>query len=81
MAAWSVANVDHAGILARAANDPRGFGRQFLQMEARGFIAAMLRPHDREYAEFDHIRLAAHRRQNAVIFFEIEAVLSRRFQG
>src|SRR3546814_6574177 len=50
------ADVDHAGILAGAADHPRRLGRELLQVDARTFIAAMLGPHDREDAEFDEIR-------------------------
>ena len=35
----------------------------------------MLRPHDREDAELDEVRLAAERFQDAVIFLGAEAVL------
>src|SRR3546814_16019344 len=40
LAAFAFADVDDAGIFAGAADDPRCFGREFLQMEARTFIAA-----------------------------------------
>ena len=49
----AVADVDHAGILARSADHPRRLGRQLLQVDARALVAAMLRPHDREDAELD----------------------------
>src|SRR5690606_8048803 len=69
-----VADIDHAGILARPADHPRGLGRQLLQMQAAGFIGAMLRPHDGKDAEFDQIRLSAQRLQDALIFLGAEAV-------
>ena len=56
----SRADIDHARILAGAANHLRAGGGQFFQVEPRGFIGAVLRPHDRKYAEFDHIGLTAH---------------------
>ena len=61
----AVADVDHAGIFAGAANHPRRLGRQLLQVDARALVAAMLRPHDREDAELDEVRLAAERFQDA----------------
>ena len=61
----AVADVDHAGILARAADHPRRLGRKLLQVDARALVAAMLRPHDREDAELDQVRLAAERVQDA----------------
>ena len=47
----AVADVDDAGILARALDHPRRLGRQLLQMDARGFVGAVLAPHHREDAE------------------------------
>src|SRR3546814_6515819 len=61
LAVRTFADVDDARILAGAADHPWRFGREFLQMEARAFIAAMLGPHDRENAEFDKVRLAPER--------------------
>ena len=52
-----VTNVDDARIFAGAADYPRRFCRQLFQMDARAFVAAMLRPHHREYAEFDKVGL------------------------
>ena len=68
-AIWTVANVDDARIFARTADHPRGLSRQFLQMDTRGFVGAMLRPHHREYAKFDHVGHASHGEQDARIFF------------
>ena len=75
----SIANVDHACIFARAANHPRGGGRQFFQVKAGGFIGAMLRPHDREDTKFGQVRLPTHGAQNACIFFGREAVFGDDF--
>ena len=65
----AIADVDHAGVFARTADHPGGFGGKLLEVEAARFIAAMLRPHHREYAELDHIRLTPQRVQHAGIFF------------
>ena len=41
----AVADIDYAGVLARALQHPRRFGRQLAQMRARRFVGAMLAPH------------------------------------
>ena len=71
----AVADVDHAGILARAADHPRRRRRQLLQMDARALVGAMLRPHHREDAELGQVRLAPHGVEDALIFLGREAVL------
>ena len=75
LAVGSGANVDHTGILARAANHPRGFGGELLQVEARAFVTAMFGPHDRKDAELDEVGLAAQCVEHALIFFRREAVV------
>ena len=77
----AIANVHHAGIFAGAANHLRTSGRQLHQVDLGGFIGAMLRPHDREYAQFRQVRLAADRLQDAVIFFRAEAMFGDDFRG
>ncbi len=69
------ADVDDAGIFAGAADHPRRLGGQFLQMDARAFVAAMLGPHDREDAEFDKVRFAPQRGEDALIFFRRQAMV------
>jgi hypothetical protein len=71
----AVADIDHAGILARAADYLGPGGGQLLQVDARGFVAAMLGPHHAEDAELGQIRLTAHRVQDALIFLGGQAVL------
>ena len=70
----AVTNVDHAGILARAADHPRRLRGQLGQVHAAGFIAAMFGPHYREDAEFEQVRLPPHGGEHALIFFGREAV-------
>jgi hypothetical protein len=70
----AVADVDHPGILARALDHPRRGRRQLLQMDPARFVRAMLRPHDREDAELDQVRLAPERLYDALIFFVGQAV-------
>jgi hypothetical protein len=71
----AVADVDDAGILARAADHPRGGGRQLFEVNARGFIGAMLRPHDRKDAKLGEVRLPSQCLQDAAIFVGGQAVL------
>ena len=71
----AVADVDHAGILARALDHPRRLGRQLLQPDLRGLVGAVLAPHRREDAELDHGGRAAHDRQDALVFVGRQAVL------
>ena len=55
----AVADIDDAGILARAADHARPGGRQGLQPDLRGFVGAVLAPHHREDAELGQVRRAA----------------------
>ena len=77
----SVADVDDAGIFAGAADHPGCLGRQFLEMQPRALVAAMLGPHDREDAQLHQIGLAAQRVQDAFVFCGAEAVLFDDFGG
>src|SRR5207248_6098659 len=49
-------------------------GRQRLQMHARALVTAMLRPHHGEDAELREVRLAAHERDDTVVFVGLQAV-------
>ena len=71
----AVAEIDHAGVLARSLDDLRARGRQRLQPDARGFVGAVLAPHDREDAEFADRRLAAEDFEQALVLVRLEAVL------
>ena len=71
----SVADIDHAGILARTLDHLRAFGRQLLQPHSRGFVGAVLGPHHREDAELGQLRLAAERGQQQLVFIRTEPVL------
>jgi len=71
----AVADVDHAGVLARAADHPRGLGRQPLEVEAARFVRAMLAPHHGKDAQFDEVGLAPQRVKYALIFLGRKPVL------
>ena len=73
-AGLSIANIDDAGIFTRTLNDPWRFRRQFAQMQARGFIRAMLVPHSRENTELGKSGRAADQLENAIVFIGLEAV-------
>ena len=51
-----VADVDHAGVLARPLDHPRRLGRQAAQMHLGGLVRAVLVPHRREDAELGEAR-------------------------
>src|SRR5262249_37749530 len=69
-----VADVDDAGVLARALYDPRRRGREPAQVHFRRFVRAVFVPHRREDAELGDARHAADERENALIFLGREAV-------
>src|SRR3546814_4371810 len=55
LAARAGTDVDHAGIFAGAADHPRRLGRQRLEVEARAFIAAMLRRSEEHTSELQSL--------------------------
>ena len=71
----AVADVDHAGVLARAADHPGGLGRELAEVDLRGFVGAVLAPHHREDAELDQVRRAAEDLQDALVLVGLEPVL------
>src|SRR5919197_4954239 len=62
----SVAEVDHAGVLARSLEDALTVGREPLQQPRRMLVAAVLRPEQREDRELEVVRLAPEQRADAV---------------
>ena len=70
-----VADVHHAGVLAGAADDPGGLGRQSAQPDARRLVGAVLVPHRREDAELGEIRGPAHDPLDARVFLGAQPVL------
>ena len=55
----AVAEIHDAGILTRRNNDAWSSCRQSFEVNTRRFVRAVLRPHDREDAEFGKTRFAA----------------------
>src|SRR6185437_11140547 len=55
----AVTDVDHPGVLARADENCRSFGRQAPEVDARGFIRAVLAPHDGVHRELKIVRSSA----------------------
>ena len=53
-----VAEVEHAGVLARPLEHARAAARQPLQQQRRVLVAAVLRPEQREDGELEVVRLA-----------------------
>jgi len=70
----AIADIDHACILAGTLDHLRAAGRQCLQPEARGFVGAMFRPHDGEYAQFRDIWGAAQNVQDDLVFILCQAM-------
>jgi hypothetical protein len=64
----AVAEVDDAGVLARALEDPRRLGREALQEERRVLVAAVLGPEEREDGELEVVRLALEQLLDTVEF-------------
>ena len=77
----AIADIDDAGVLTRAADHPRGLGGKPLQMDARGFVRAMLRPHDRINAQLGQVRLTPERVLDTPVFLFGQAVLGHQFGG
>src|SRR6266542_706788 len=70
----TIPDVDDAGILARWHNDALAAGRKPAQMNARGLIGTMLRPHHRKDAQLDKGGFAAHERPDTFKLFRREIV-------
>ena len=70
----AIADVDDAGVFARALDHPRRGRRELAQVQARGFVGAVLVPHRREDAELGKARRAAEERENALVFVGLQAM-------
>jgi hypothetical protein len=77
----TIADVDDAGILARALDHPWGLGWQGPQVDFRGLVRAVLVPHGREDAELGEGRRASDEREEALILLRLEAVLGDQLGG
>ena len=71
----AVAEVDHAGVLAGPLDHLRALGRQLAQPHARGFVGAVLAPHDREDAELGQRGRAAQDLEQPLVFVGRQPVL------
>src|SRR3954467_11824596 len=63
-----VTDVDGARILSRALQDSRTVGRQFLQVNPRALVAAVLGPHHRKNSKLRQRRFASQRLDDAIVF-------------
>src|SRR5215469_1456058 len=77
----AVADVDDAGILARAANNLRSCSGQCLEPDLRRLVRAVLAPHHREYAELGDVGRAAEKLDRALEFLVGQPVLGREGGG
>jgi hypothetical protein len=64
----ALAEVDDAGVLARALEDAWRFRREALQEQRRVLVAAVLRPEEREDGELEVVRLALEQLLDTVEF-------------
>ena len=76
-AGLAVADVDDARVLAGSLDDPGSLGRQAAQMQAGGFVRAMLVPHRRDDAKFGERGGSADQGDEALIFVGLQTVGDR----
>ena len=67
-----VADIDHAGVLARPLDHPRRLRRQRAQVDFRRLVRAVLVPHRRENAELGDRGFAADEIEDALILVGLE---------
>ena len=77
----AVADIDDAGVLARAANHLRASGGQLLEVDFGGLVRAMLVPHGREHTQFGEGRFTVQDTQNFGVFVIVDAMGSNQFGG
>lgn len=77
----TVADIDHAGVFAGPANNPRCFGRQRPEPFLGRFIRAVLAPHHREDAQFGEVRHSTENLHRAGEFVRRQAMLGGQFDG
>jgi hypothetical protein len=75
-----VADIDDAGILARAADHLRALGGQGAQPFLRRLVGTMLVPHRGKDAEFGEAGFAADDLQDAVVFVGLQPVGGDKFR-
>src|SRR5207237_2619276 len=76
----AVPDVNDSRVLARPLQDTAAVSRQSLEMNARGFIGAVLTPHHTENAELRERWLApAQQGLDAVVFVERQPVVTQNF--
>ena len=73
-AGLAVADVDDAGVLARAADHTGAGGGELAEMLAAGFVRAVLGPHHREHAQLNVVGLAIKPRDDEGVFVRFQAV-------
>jgi hypothetical protein len=64
----AIAQVDHAGVLARALEDARAFRGKPFEQERGVLVAAVLRPEQGEHGQLEVVRVAAEQLSDSVGF-------------
>src|SRR4029450_349307 len=77
----SVANIDHARILAGPLQNLRAFRRQAFQIVSRALVATVLRPHNGEHSKFRMVWLSPEELDDLSIFLRSQTVTGDSLRG
>ena len=77
----AVAHIDDSRVFARPLDDTIAFGGQALEMNAAGFVGAVLAPHHAVDAKLGERGGAAERRENALVLLRGDAVLGKHLRS
>ncbi len=78
-AGLAVADVHHPGVLAGTLDHPWPLRGELGQVLATGLVGAVLGPHHREHAQFDHVRLPVQAPDDQVVLLGLQAEFEGRF--
>src|SRR5436189_3193154 len=71
----AIADVDDAGVLSRSLDNPAAPRWQTFQVDARGFVRAVLAPHYAEDSQFGERQLTAKELQDLLVFIRCDSVI------
>ncbi len=72
----AIADIDNAGVFARALHDEFSTRRQALQVDFAGFVGAVLAPHHAENSQLGDIGIAAEDLLNAAAYSSLVTSIS-----